>query len=400
MKNKLFILALVLISSVSWGYVANAATVFIVPQGGTGASTFSSGQLLYGAGTGSVKTTATTTASCAGSASCTPFTVIGASPVTITGAAGSAALGTTSPWTVGNLAYVTSNAAVTSVATSSLGVTAPITFSGTIGAQVGGVGGSFGCTNASSGVTGCLTGTDWNTFNNKQAAISTSFPLAISGGTLSWVGMSTSTALANTQVLFGTAVNTIGSNSAFTFTTTGALMTVTNATTTALTAANYLYAGSKLTVGSTTPAFPFVVNTVGSDFYITSTGEVVGYDVTNAFNGRITPTRLPILGTGTTTTWTASTTNTAYSPFFPAPFNGTLKAIECLTDASFVGVNVKINGTSVTPSYFIASSTAGYMVLSGSVTFTKGQKISADFGTTTTASTLAVNCTLYAVETP
>lgn len=33
---------------------------------------------------------------------------------------------------------------------------------------------SFGCTNANTSTTGCLTSTDWNTFNNKQATISTS----------------------------------------------------------------------------------------------------------------------------------------------------------------------------------------------------------------------------------
>ena len=48
--------------------------------------------------------------------------------------------------------------------------TAPITFnSGT---------GAIGCTNASAGVTGCLTGTDWSTFNSKvsNAYASSSFP--------------------------------------------------------------------------------------------------------------------------------------------------------------------------------------------------------------------------------
>ena len=62
------------------------------------------------------------------------------------------------------------NGTLNSVGTSTPTVSAPITYSGTLGQFIGGISGAFGCTNASSGVTGCLTGTDWNTFNNKQAA--------------------------------------------------------------------------------------------------------------------------------------------------------------------------------------------------------------------------------------
>ena len=74
----------------------------------------------------------------------------------------------------GNIPYWTTTAGTPAklgtVATTSLGITAPITFSGTLGAQIGGVGGNFGCTTAAGGTTGCLSGTDWTTFNNKQAS--------------------------------------------------------------------------------------------------------------------------------------------------------------------------------------------------------------------------------------
>lgn len=62
------------------------------------------------------------------------------------------------------------NGSVKAVATSTPSVSAPITYSGTLGQFLGGISGAFGCTNASSGVTGCLTGTDWDTFNSKQPA--------------------------------------------------------------------------------------------------------------------------------------------------------------------------------------------------------------------------------------
>lgn len=65
-------------------------------------------------------------------------------------------LATTSPWTQGELAFVSgaNQNRIASVATSSLGVTSPITFSGTLGAQVGGTGGSFACAT-------CLTTSFW-----------------------------------------------------------------------------------------------------------------------------------------------------------------------------------------------------------------------------------------------
>lgn len=61
-----------------------AVSIFQVQQGGTGVGTFTSSQLIYGNSTNVLSSVATTTASCSGSTSCTAFTVIGASPVTIT----------------------------------------------------------------------------------------------------------------------------------------------------------------------------------------------------------------------------------------------------------------------------------------------------------------------------
>lgn len=135
-------------------------------------------------------------------------------------------------------------------------------------------------------------------------------------------------------------------------------------------------------------------------FYINSTGEIQGKDVINSWSGVISPTHAIALGTGTTTTWTASTTGSAYSPYIAAPFIGTLRQVTCLTDSSFVGVNIKINGTSVAPSYFVASTTGGIINFTGSNTFTKGQKILADFGTTTTSGALSINCTVLVTEIP
>lgn len=59
-----------------------------VDKGGTGATSFTSGQLLYGAGTSAVQTVATTSVSCSGNTSCTSFVAIGGSPITISSTAG------------------------------------------------------------------------------------------------------------------------------------------------------------------------------------------------------------------------------------------------------------------------------------------------------------------------
>lgn len=87
--------------------------------------------------------------------------------------------------------YVGSTGLVNTVATSTPTVSAPITYSGTLGSFLGGSTGAFGCTNASAGVTGCLTGTDWSTFNNKQATITDGDALTFTGATLNFDGGAT-----------------------------------------------------------------------------------------------------------------------------------------------------------------------------------------------------------------
>lgn len=47
------------------------------------------------------------------------------------------------------------------------------------------------CDTASGSVFGCLSSTDWTTFNSKQATISATWPITLSGATLSWSGLAT-----------------------------------------------------------------------------------------------------------------------------------------------------------------------------------------------------------------
>lgn len=115
------------------------------------------------------------------------------------------------------------NGLVYKTATSTPTVTAPITYSGTLGQFISGVSGAFGCTNASSGVTGCLTGTDWNTFNAKENALTFNYPLTRSTNTISFAGLSTSSPWTGSGVAYRTSDNTIGTTATGTATFTSPL---------------------------------------------------------------------------------------------------------------------------------------------------------------------------------
>jgi peptidoglycan/xylan/chitin deacetylase (PgdA/CDA1 family) len=106
--KELFISALIAIQSfLGFGGDKFGATVLTVPQGGTGASTFTAGECLVGNGTGAI-----TTAACGASSG------------------GSGTISTSSVPTVGNLSYWTDWNTLGSVATSSKTCTAPLSCTG------------------------------------------------------------------------------------------------------------------------------------------------------------------------------------------------------------------------------------------------------------------------------
>lgn len=185
------------------------------------------------------------------------------------GVAGSFA--SSSPWTNGYLAYVVDNNTFSSVATGTLTTTAtglslsatrglvggasilslttgyniPLTASTTEWATAYGWGNhavagydqvttagdgltrtlnDFDCDTASGSVFGCLASADWTTFNNKQATISVTHPILLSGATLS-LAFSTTTANSWSQLQTFTYASTTGIS--------GTNLTFTNATSTA-----------------------------------------------------------------------------------------------------------------------------------------------------------------------
>lgn len=152
----------------------NIATTTGSPCGGSGSTPGgSSGQVQYN-GSGSFAGVSTTTVSAGTNISFTPFTVFGSAPVTISATGGSGGSGTVSTSTVptvGNLAYWTSNgfpSLLGSVATGTISTLGGLTVTGSpyiIGANT-----TISCLVASASNAGCLSSTDWSTFNGKQAA--------------------------------------------------------------------------------------------------------------------------------------------------------------------------------------------------------------------------------------
>lgn len=152
----------------------NIATTTGSPCGGSGSTPGgSSGQVQYN-GSGSFAGVSTTTVSAGTNISFTPFTVIGSTPITLNATGGSGGSGTVSTSTVPtveNLAYWTSNgfpSLLGSVATGTISTLGGLTVTGSpyiIGANT-----TISCLVASGSNAGCLSASDWSTFNNKQAA--------------------------------------------------------------------------------------------------------------------------------------------------------------------------------------------------------------------------------------
>lgn len=163
---------------------------------------------LYGVGTGGQvlgwnNTTgglAFVATSSSGTGTVTSITLVGLdgpSPITTTGTI-SAQVGTSSVPSLGNLAYWTGvgtpstlGTVATGTITGSGGVTA------TAGQSVIGSGLTIGCTAAGAAATGCLSSTDWNTFNNKSP-----WPYTINPATTFYGQVSNST---TTQMHYGAA---------------------------------------------------------------------------------------------------------------------------------------------------------------------------------------------------
>lgn len=147
-------------------------------------------------GPGSAAFTLATVNSSVGSFTNANITVNGKGLITAASngsSSGSGPISTSSPLVAGQGVYATSPSTIASAATSTPSAGGPITYSGTFGSLFGGTSGAFGCTAASGAANGCLSSTDWTTFNNKvngvnlwvyaNNAVSTSSPVLITAST-------------------------------------------------------------------------------------------------------------------------------------------------------------------------------------------------------------------------
>ncbi len=191
----------------TWPIISSGGTTPNLTWGGLATSTAATlGNIPYFSGVNTFANVATTSHAFSGPfvTSGTIGALIGGSNSTVTWVG----LATTSQPSSSNLLVSNGGAGVYGVATSTLTASGPLTGSFT---QVGS-GGSLGCTTASSGVAGCLSNTAFDTFNNKQAAISATWPIILTGATLSYGGIATSSAIsAASGLLYATGVNTLAS---------------------------------------------------------------------------------------------------------------------------------------------------------------------------------------------
>lgn len=183
----------------------------------------------------------------------------------------------------------TSSGVLYSTATSTPTVTAPITYSGTLGQFIGGVSGAFACTTASAGVTGCLSGTDYNTFNGKQNAI------ALGAGTVNSSASNALYATATTSVSSGTGISFTGTAGALIG---GSSLTITNSGITSLGGLTGAVATTSLFTGITgqTAYFSGTNTLIGTSTIFTTTGSAVGVGLTNPGS------KLEVMGTSTSST--------------------------------------------------------------------------------------------------
>lgn len=140
-------------------FSSGGATPNITYTGLATTSALTSSNLLYSTnGAAGVQGVATTSVTCSGNTTCTAFTAIGSSPITISSTGVGTGLSTTSPVAASNLLVYSSvgAGAAYGVATTTLSIGLGLSYSGTFGSLVGGASGSLTIATSSlySGTTG------------------------------------------------------------------------------------------------------------------------------------------------------------------------------------------------------------------------------------------------------
>lgn len=212
---------------------------------------------------------------------------------------------------------------------------------------------TFNLPTATASIRGLLSSTDWSTFNGKQAAISTIFPLSLSAGTLAWNGIATTSnptagnlfysngttglvPVATTTLSFGTGFSTSGNG--------GFLVGGSNQTINFATIAN----GSVLGNVSGITAIPGAVATT-SLFTWTGTGDSVRA-ASPTFTGTVTLANLLATSSSTLQNFTGVNATTSQATTTNFTVSGKHIILNNTLDPAY------ITGTT-SPSFGIASST-------------------------------------------
>ena len=170
-------------------------------RGGTNQSTYATGDILYASGANTLSKL-----------------TLGTAGTILASSAGIPSWVATTTFSSG-LAYANGN--VTNTGLLSLAQTYGTAQTGaiTLATSTTAIGNDWGITNsggtftwnvptATAAIRGLLSGTDWTTFNNKQAALSATWPQILTGSTLSFGGLSTSTAAIQGNIPYFSGVNT------------------------------------------------------------------------------------------------------------------------------------------------------------------------------------------------
>lgn len=199
--------------------VSTSTLASIFPYASTtaiSASNLSSGNCVQASTGGFLTTTASPCGTGAGSVTsiATTFPIQGGT-ITTTGTLTFGGLATTSPFTIGQIAYVADSNHITSVATGTVSAGSSAI---TVTAGRFAIGGALAidCATASGSQNGCLSSTDWTTFNGKGSGTVTSIihGTGLSGGTITTSGttallsyVATSSAETNGQLAYWGTTN-------------------------------------------------------------------------------------------------------------------------------------------------------------------------------------------------
>lgn len=281
--------------------VMAAAPVQQVINGGTGSSTLTG--ILIGNGKSSVNTLTV------GSNLTLTGTTLSASG----GGSGSGTITTSTLQTLGTLPYWTSSgstfpATLGFIATSAPTVTAPITYSGTLGAFVGGVGGTFACgscltANQSITLSGAVTGTG-------ATAITTAFG-TLAQGILGnpFVTATIPTAL-STSTLYGNLTGTYGS----TLSSNGSSLVLMATSThfTGTTGQTAWFSGTGLLIGTSSLLFTSATSTFASDLLVKKTS-FNAFSIQDSFGTNVLTVNTASTTGAILTIQATSTTDTLFS---------------------------------------------------------------------------------------